>query len=249
MLSGKHCSNNKNNTAITALHQQWPQNKSQTHQPVSGLPPTHQMHTMPPHPLCLKQLRQRARKVIFKTLSQHLTSHCFPHFCTDPNVNSKHLRVICCGHRERKFLGWRSMSHEYLCVTTHWSIIDMWCWIKTIWCCGNPPFFFAPPDDSTEAHREWQLSCGVNSPPQVTILNIHAVPLHNSPCQHTKEMTWRKRGLNALNWGQKLQSILNKLLFRHSEAEGGFLCIMQVSPCKTLQGSNRVANSIKQTWI
>lgn len=139
MLSGKHCSNNKNNTAITALHQQWAQNKSQTHQPVSGLPPTHQMHTMPPHPLCLKQLRQRARKVIFKTLSQHLTSHCFPHFCTDPNVNSKHLRVICCGHRERKFLGWRSMSHEYLCVTTHWSIIDMWCWIKTIWCCGNPP--------------------------------------------------------------------------------------------------------------
>lgn len=105
MLSGKHCSNNKNNTAITALHQQWPQNKSQTHQPVSGLPPTHQMHTMPPHPLCLKQLRQRAGKVIFKTLSQHLTSHCFPHFCTDPNVNSKHLRVICWATGRENFWG------------------------------------------------------------------------------------------------------------------------------------------------
>lgn len=33
----------------------------------------------------------------------------------------------------------------------------------------------------------------VKSPPQVTPLNIQAVPLHNLPLQHTEGMTWRKK--------------------------------------------------------
>lgn len=39
----------------------------------------------------------------------------------------------------------------------------------------------------------------VSAPPQVTPLNIHAVPLHNSPCQHTEEMRGGMNGLRTLS--------------------------------------------------
>ncbi len=84
-----------NTTTMPAWHPRWHQNKTQTHQPASCLPPTHthtQKHNAP-HLLCLKQSRQWARKHIFKPLSRHLAAHCLSYCCTDPTANSKHLWV------------------------------------------------------------------------------------------------------------------------------------------------------------
>ena len=63
----------------------------------------------------------------------------------------------------------------------------------------------------------------VKSPPQVTPLNIQAVPLHNLPCQHTGKMTWRKKKKErdeCFRFKELGRNILNKLLFRQKYAEG-----------------------------
>lgn len=154
---------------------------------LSALPPS-QTQTQCPRLLCLRQSRQQARKVIFETLSLHLAAHCFQYYCADPRVNSKHLCVFCCRHRERRSSRVGAVTHEYFCVITHWSIIDTRCWIKTIQC--RKVF-------SLHLHmsqRKTSLLLWVNSPPQVTALNIHDVPLHNLPCQQKK-----RRGEEVMN--------------------------------------------------
>lgn len=70
-----------------------------------------------------------------------------------------------------------AVTHEYFCVATHRSIIDVRCWIKTIRCRNVFSLHLHM------SQRKTSLLLWVNSPPRVTALNIHDVPLHNLPCQ------------------------------------------------------------------
>lgn len=130
----------------------------------------------------------RVKEGYFKPLSLHLAVHCFPCCCTDPRVNSQHLCERSSGHREGKVAGRRPLTHEYFCAIMHRSIIGV-CGVEIRHRDAAKKNFCSLLSLHLIAIQRMITLPWVNSDPQVTTLNIQAVALHNSPCQHSGEMT------------------------------------------------------------